>query len=259
MDNNKFNFSWFKTLGEFDVEDNQKKSLPIFYDFYSSNDFQNVYEPSDDTFLFIDLLNLFLPKYLNMFMNDNQKIFSVEFGVGNGLLSCTYLDYLNKTNTKINKHFCVDLNKDAVNLTKRLISNYHLTKENNDDNINDVEFIESDLFENLPTDLKFDFIFFNPPYVTTDREEYLLGLERKDIYASWAGGDYGSETIFKFIKALKGRMSENCIILLLLSMENKVKEIIQMFWDEYQYGYELLMKRKIMNEYLGIFKFQFKK
>ena len=65
-------------------------------------------------------------------------------------------------------------------------------------------FIKSDLFEYfIQNDLKLDIIIFNPPYVTTDQEELQNAQSKKDISASWAGGERGSEVIYKFINSLE--------------------------------------------------------
>ena len=237
----KEKFSWENSKSKY--ENNNKKSLPIFYDFYDlSNDFKNVYEPAEDTFLLIDSITNDLDK--NKLFN---PIKSIEIGCGNGLVSCCYLDILKKENFKLEKHFCIDINKDALNLTEKLIKNYNLN--------NNVFFIESDLFSNFKNNEKFDIIIFNPPYVTTDDDEYKRSLEKKDIYASWAGGKKGSETIFKFISQLKNFIKEDSIIYLLLSKENEYLKIIDDINNCINFQFEILMKIKATNEKLAVFKF----
>ena len=235
------NFSWDNSQSKY--ENNNKKSLPIFYDFYDlSNDFKNVYEPAEDTFLLIDSITNDLDK--NKLFN---PIKSIEIGCGNGLVSCCYLDIIKKENITLEKHFCIDINKDALNLTEKLIKNYNLN--------NNVYFIESDLFSNFKNNEKFDIIIFNPPYVTTDDDEYKRALEKKDIYASWAGGKKGSETIFKFISQLKNFIKEDSIIYLLLSKENEYLKIIDDINNCINFQFEILMKKKATNEKLAVFKF----
>ena len=64
--------------------------------------------------------------------------------------------------------------------------------------------MESNLFEFFSiNEIKLDIIFFNPPYVTTDKEELDSAKVKKDISASWAGGMTGSEVIYEFINGLK--------------------------------------------------------
>ena len=72
--------------------------------------------------------------------------------------------------------------------------------------------INSDLFQNFPSDKKIDLIFFNPvyihlynlqPYVSTDEEELENAQLLKDISAAWAGGKNGSKVILRFIQELK--------------------------------------------------------
>jgi release factor glutamine methyltransferase len=239
------NFSWDNSQSKY--ENNNKKSLPIFYDFYDlSNDFKNVYEPAEDTFLLIDSItnDLINEKEKNKLLN---PIKSIEIGCGNGLVSCCYLDILKKENFKLEKHFCIDINKDALNLTEKLIKNYNLNDK--------VYFIESDLFSNFKNNEKFDIIIFNPPYVTTDDDEYKRALEKKDIYASWAGGKKGSETIFKFISQLKDFIKDDSIIYLLLSKENEFFKIIDDINNCINFQFEILMKIKATNEKLAVFKF----
>ena len=239
------NFSWENTESKYD--NNIKQSLPIFYDYYDlSKDFINVYEPAEDTFLLIDSItfDISLEKNKNKFIN---PIKSIELGCGNGLISICFLDILKKENIKLKNHYCIDINKYALNLTEKLIKNYNLN--------DNVYFIESDLFSSFEKEDKFDIIIFNPPYVTTDEEEYKRALEKKDIYASWAGGKKGSETVFKFIDQLKYHINENSIIYLLLSKENEYLKIIKQIKKDINFDFEILMKRKASNERLAVFKF----
>jgi release factor glutamine methyltransferase len=241
----KEKFSWENSKSKY--ENNNKKSLPIFYDFYDlSNDFKNVYEPAEDTFLLIDSItnDLINEKEKNKLLN---PIKSIEIGCGNGLVSCCYLDILKQENFQLEKHFCIDINKDALNLTEKLIKNYNLNDK--------VYFIESDLFSNFKNNEKFDIIIFNPPYVTTDDDEYKRALEKKDIYASWAGGKKGSETIFKFISQLKDFIKDDSIIYLLLSKENEFFKIIDDINNCINFQFEIVMKIKATNEKLAVFKF----
>jgi len=239
------NFSWENTESKYD--NNIKQSLPIFYDYYDlSKDFINVYEPEEDTFLLIDSITFDISseKNKNKFIN---PIKSIELGCGNGLISICFLDILKKENIKLKNHYCIDINKYALNLTEKLIKNYNLNDK--------VYFIESDLFSNFKNNEKFDIIIFNPPYVTTDDDEYKRALEKKDIYASWAGGKKGSETIFKFISQLKDFIKDDSIIYLLLSKENEFFKIIDDINNCINFQFEILMKIKATNEKLAVFKF----
>ena len=243
MKENK-SFNWENSPEKYPM-DTSKKSLPIFYDFYDlSKDFENVYEPAEDSFLLIDSLEQELE---NIKFDKNKKITSIELGCGNGLISCCYLSKLKELNIDIINHYCIDINKDAVNLTQKIIKNYNLDKN--------VNVLEGDLFNNFEKDKIFDIIIFNPPYVTTDSEEYDRALKEKNIYASWAGGKKGSETIIRFVKELKGHINENSIIFLLLSKENEYNIIINDIKNNYDLDCEILMRKQFKNERLCVFKF----
>ena len=238
-------FSWENAPEKYSI-DTSKKPLPEFYDFYDlSKDFLNVYVPSEDTFLLIDSLELELDNInINSYFNNKEKINTIELGCGNGLVSCSFLSKLNQNNIN---HYCIDINKDALNLTKNLLSYYNLNKN--------IFFLESDLFDSIDKNITFDIIIFNPPYVTTDDEEYKRALKEKDIYAAWAGGKKGSETINKFVDKLKGRINNKCIIFLLLSKENDYNLIINNLMTQYDFKFELLMRKQFKNEKLAVFKF----
>lgn len=236
-------FSW-NMNPKYSNEKSMSKKLPVFYDYYNlSKDFKNVYAPGEDTFVLIDSLTNDLLSSLTK----TQIDYSIELGSGNGLVSACYLSYITENNIKLTNHTCVDINKDALNLTENLLKQYHLDSN--------AIVVESNLFQSIDANKVFDLIFFNPPYVTTDYEEYSNGLKSKDIVAAWAGGNFGSETIFEFIHQLKAHISSTTIIYLLLSDENECKRILQLMKELYGFKYEMIMKRKAQNERLGVFKF----
>ena len=160
-------------------------------------------------------------------------------------MSCCYLGKAKENIIDIKEHYCVDINKDAIELTKNLIEHYEFN----------ATFIESNLFDNVDNKEGFDVIIFNPPYVTTDDDEYQRALKDKDIYASWAGGKKGSETIFKFLDQLKNNIKQNGILYLLLSKENEYHTIISRIKNECGFDFDVLMKKRAKNERLAVFKF----
>ena len=238
------NFSWENTPVKYPI-DTSKNALPIFYDFYDlSKDFKNVYEPAEDSFLLIDSL---LYELDQLKLDKNKKIISIELGCGSGLVSCCFLSKLKELKIENLEHYCIDINKEAVNLTNNLLKNYKLD--------NNVNVMEGDLFNNFDNNKKFDIIIFNPPYVTTDDEEYKRALKEKDIYAAWAGGKKGSETINKFILELKEHINERTILYLLLSKENDYEAILNNIRNLYDMNHEILMRKQFKNERLSVFKF----
>jgi release factor glutamine methyltransferase len=135
--------SWDNFVQKYKETDILVKKLPEFFNYYDySKDFKNVYEPAEDTFLLVDVLNLEKPEL------DKKKIEnSIELGCGSGFVSCSFLKLLDNKVT----HYCVDINESALSLTQGLLESCNLS----------AKVMRSDLFENLKS-LKFDIIIFNP-------------------------------------------------------------------------------------------------
>ena len=240
------NFNWETTPPTYNNDLTKSKGLPTFYDkFDLQNDFANVYEPERDTFLLIDSIAFDIEH--SSYYNTVNDITSIEIGCGSGLVSACFINELHKRKIQLSTHYCVDINKDALTISEKLFTKSNL-------NSNNIKYVCSDLFEKFNQDKQFDIVIFNPPYVTTDDEEYQRALLYKDIYASWAGGKNGSETIFKFVSQIKHYIKDNGVLYLLLSKENEYNEILLQLCHECDFVYELLMKRNVVNEKLAVFK-----
>jgi len=101
-----------------------------------------VYEPSEDTFQLLEVINV----------KKDDKV--LEIGTGSGLISlaCTQ----NGANV-----VCTDINPFAVELAKKnFLVNNALLNGNYDIRL-------GNLFDVLTFDDKFDIIIFNPPYLPT--------------------------------------------------------------------------------------------
>lgn len=255
-----FSLTFNKINQKYTDKSHSDLKLPLFFDFYKiEQDFQNVYEPAEDTFLLIDSLKLEIFNNQIFSKENDQNFKSVEVGCGNGLVSCCFLNELTKffENSQLNlTHFLIDINPDALKLTKKILETCEIdefSKRIKKSNIK-LEFLNSNIFSTCQ-DQKFDLIFFNPPYVTTDQEELERAKREKDIYASWAGGDNGSQIIFEFIEGLGEVLKENTILYMLLSQENEYNKIFRVLEEKYGFAPECLLRRTAVNENLAVFKF----
>jgi release factor glutamine methyltransferase len=245
---------------------NLNKKLPEFYNRYETKDFDNVYEPSEDSYLLSDTLeeeikNNRIPS--NTLPYKASKVLSIEIGCGSSFVSISFiLSFLNKykPNESDNKlsHICYDINKDCVKVSTRMMKDLGLDSialVNEGCFFNTQEVIDKVTRE----DINEIVMMFNPPYVTTDEEELKVAKEKKDIYASWAGGSDGSEVIFDFIKHFLdfiGKKPKSCkvILFILLSSENKLDEIIKSLSLK---CWECLSSEIVKNERLAIFRLEY--
>lgn len=139
-----------------------------------------VYPPSEDTFLLLDVLDT-VP---------GERV--LEMGCGTGLISC----HLAAGGAALT---AADVNPKAAECTRANLRRNGLPGQ----------VVESDLFANVPG--CFDLIVFNPPYLSVEEE----GLLEK----AWAGGKEGVDVLIPFLAGARGHLSPDGRIVLLLSSE----------------------------------------
>lgn len=220
------------------------------YSHLTAEDYNHVYEPSEDSFLLLDALELELPYLL-----EKKPLVCLEIGPGSGIIISALSKYLN-----YQRHgfFAVDINKFACDATKRT---------SNANQVN-VEAINMDLLTAFKPN-SVDLLVFNPPYVTTpsseddhqleqnkfyDTEaEQVYGTDEKVLIKSWAGGVDGCEIINRVIHGLKHILAPNGVLYLLIIKDNNPEKIIK---DLRNLGFQAkqIIDRKIRGEHLIVLK-----
>ena len=189
-------------------------------------DWNLVYEPSEDTFLLLDAL------FADRAALRTSRVI-VEIGPGSGVVS-TYLAKLTS-----NKVLAVDVNAAACDLTKR-------TAEANEQR---VDVMRGDLCGALRS-YSVDALVFNPPYVPTSDEEVGGG----GIEASWAGGLRGRHVLDRLLPhvarvlAPAGRFYVVCVA------ENDPASIVSYLRERGLTG-ETVLRRRARNEALSVLRF----
>jgi release factor glutamine methyltransferase len=154
---------------------------------------ENVYCPSDDTFLLIDALEI-VP-------GDR----ALEVGCGSGLVSL----HMAKAGAVVT---AIDVNYEAAICAKAAASLNGLR----------LEVIRSDLFQNVKG--CFDLIVFNPPYLRGE------GTEISDL--AWAGGRTGTETLARFLEQAPAHLNPSGRIVVIVSSDMEptpLKEMLDPF------------------------------
>eukprot|EP01041_Mallomonas_annulata_P011836 gene11836-24816_t len=158
-----------------------RAKLPCL-DHFNFHEYQNFYEPSDDTFLLCDTLQYDYSAIVSI-----QPKICLEIGSGSGCV-ITFLNLmLQGSNLEPISYFATDINPNAALATKRTsISNNSY-----------VEVICTDFVSGLKDHLlqAVDVLIFNPPYVPTPANE----VGGNSISAAWAGGPDGRVVIDRFL------------------------------------------------------------
>ena len=143
----------------------RKKGIPIQY-IIGNQEFMNlkfsvnekVLIPRQDTEILVE-------KIISLYSKcENLRV--LDIGTGSGAISISLAKYLKNSSI-----VSVDVSIDAINVAK---GNAKLNGV-----LDQIEFIQSDLFNNLADDNKFDIIVSNPPYIRS-KEIEKLQVEIKD-------------------------------------------------------------------------------
>jgi methylase of polypeptide subunit release factors len=203
---------------------------------------EEVYQPSHDSFLFLDYLDTeeFAVKMRGTLSilseSRKEKILSVlDCGSGTGILGfCLLYKLLSLSqisNIELITLTFIDINPTAIELTK-------LTVKNNMDLLNsafpssqikkpkiEFKYYISNLFKNIPAETKYDLIVFNPPYLPND-PELINNSTRKIIDDSWDGGDdSGNKVLLDFFSELKPRIYNSTPIFFISSSRADLSDL----------------------------------
>mmetsp|Transcript_10843 Transcript_10843/g.14127 ORF Transcript_10843/g.14127 Transcript_10843/m.14127 type:complete len:275 (+) Transcript_10843:63-887(+) len=220
------------------VSSRNKMSLPELGHF-SFREYENFYEPSEDTFLLVDAIQ----------MENDRRVFEdlcpmicIEIGSGSGCV----ITFLAQTLAKLNLApilYATDINEDAATATK-------LTAEKNQ--IQNIEVLQTSFADAIAERVKnlVDILVFNPPYVPTSSDE----VGSRGITAAWAGGEDGREVIDQFLPKVKNLLSPKGLFYMIVVEENKPQEVARIM-DEEGFNAEIILSRRAKNELLSVMKF----
>ncbi|RUS88899.1 hypothetical protein EGW08_003338 [Elysia chlorotica] len=196
-------------------------------------DFDSVYEPAEDSFLLLDML-----EKDHAFLTSIDPGLCLEVGCGSGICITFLAQILSNTAT----FFCTDINPKAVEMTRATALKNGQT----------VEPVLCNLTDALEQRLKgkVDVLLFNPPYVVTPSQE----VASSGIEASWAGGIKGREVTDKFLPKVASLLSPKGAFYLVVIKENDPDDIGRLMK-----GYGLVMtclgSRRAGREFLSTLRF----
>lgn len=197
---------------------------------YNLKNYAEVYEPSEDTFLFLDALEL----ELNFIVNLKPAVIA-EIGSGSGVVITALAKKLKNSCT----YFATDINCQACLATSETS---HLNNVN-------IECLHMNLLDKFREGI-FDIILFNPPYVVSATEE-MMG---NSLSRAWAGGKDGREIIDLFLEDLEWLLTKTGVCYMVILKENKPSDIKKCM-SLRGFKSSCVLERKIPGEHLFVFKF----
>ncbi|KAM9766805.1 LOW QUALITY PROTEIN: methyltransferase N6AMT1 [Menidia menidia] len=196
------------------------------YSHAGRGDFQDVYEPAEDSFLLLDALE----KDADTLRKMSPSV-CLEVGSGSGVASAFLASLLGPSTL----YLCTDVNPAAARCTMKTASRNGVSLQPVvTDLVGTLFLLLKRTKQTSPTSPfmyfcllkaqcllpqlseKVDILLFNPPYVVTPSEE----VGSSGIEAAWAGGERGREVTDRFLPAVTQLLSKRGVFYLIAIAEN---------------------------------------
>ncbi|CAM9962415.1 unnamed protein product [Chrysoparadoxa australica] len=182
-------------------------------DHFDYREYDQFYEPSEDTYLLVDALGMDKDSIAK-----ERPTICLEIGPGSGVVITSLALLLSKSDPPCHPlYLAIDLNANAAQATMRTAEASKVVS---------LEAVCGDLFSPLQQRLcgAIDVLIFNPPYVPTPPEE----VGSTGIEAAWAGrGERGREVIDRVLPQVSAMLSSKGVFYLVVVQENDPADIIQ--------------------------------
>lgn len=206
-------------------------------------DFDKVYEPAEDTYLFLDALEADTESLRN-----SKPTLCVEIGSGSGLVITFLAKILGPSAAS---YIGIDINPNA---------NLGTVATGLANNVT-IDPIRTCLTDGLRLYGKVDVLLFNPPYVpteenpTNDQRKIAIANAEQLLECSWAGGPDGRFWIDILLPRIASLLSPSGCFIMILVKENRPEEICHWALKEFGLKSKVLHDRKALNEHLFAVKF----
>ncbi|MHA2007003.1 MAG: HemK2/MTQ2 family protein methyltransferase [Promethearchaeota archaeon] len=200
-------------------------------------DFEEVYYPSEDSYLLMDYFRRVIQGNYFDGINLNKIDNILDIGTGTGIIALFFQMLIVQIPNFNPKIFASDILEESIICAKR---NEILNNLNSQ-----ITFLQSDLFKNFPENLKsaFNIVVFNPPYLPSSKQ-IRKNINKKNIDYSWDGGIKGFELIIQFLEEAKEflDLKKDHYIYYISSNRTDVKELYKEI-RERGYKNEILERR----------------
>lgn len=178
----------------------------------------NVLIPQPDTEILVETVLDICKRY------SNQSLRILDLCTGSGAIAISLSKILN---TQV---FASDVSTKALEVAEK----------NNVLNNSKVEFIESNLFEQINGE-KFDIIVSNPPYIKNEEIKSLSKQVQNEPYIALAGGEDGLDFYRKIIDEAYKHINKNGYLCLEIGYDQK-EDLIKLIKQNENYEYENCIK-----------------
>ena len=215
-----------------------KRNIPIQYIigkqyFYGEEFFvnENVLIPQPDTEILVEEVLNFVNDNKSELLSNQEKLNILDMCTGSGAIAIS-----------LEKNLKSNLDDKSVSLFASDISSLALavSKENNKRLNTNVEFIESDLFNNISIDYKFDIIVSNPPYIKTEVIETLPEEVKNEPHLALDGKEDGLYFYREIIIKSKEYLNKNGMIFFEIGYDQK-DDVMTLFKEN---GYVNIYSKK---------------
>lgn len=209
-------------------------------------DFDHVYEPSDDTYLLLDGLQLAMNEQCLPVVK--EKMTTLELGCGTGVVTVFLAMELQRESEtsrhdKDNRHHVVtDINPEALRATQETARANRVEES--------IRSVQCDLASQLLPELaeSVDVLVFNPPYVPTPDDE----VGGNGIEASWAGGVHGRRVIDRAIPQIAQLLKKPHGTAYIITVDDNLPEDMASAFEQLGWKMEPWVRRRARNEFLTV-------